>query len=309
MGNMGVVHNPFARQNLRKKHLGEELKAMLRGKGELFHTGHVDELTALAEHCLKRNLPVLGINGGDGSFHAVLTAFVNVYGHRPLPRFLLLRGGTMNTVARSLGLSGTPDSVLKSWLEWEKRGKVRVVRQATLKVNNHYGFIAGTGGVTRFLDAYYQGGRTGALKAIGLIATLVPGAVFGTETVREMFRAVPMTVFHEGRDLGKQAYTAVLASTVREVGLGFSLTARCYEKPGAFHLIAADIPPLSLVPRLFALWTGKNPDHPGFLHHGPSRRVVVRSPGPLRWMMDGDMYETSEPLEFSQGPVVEIIIV
>lgn len=309
MNSIGIVHNPFARRNLKEKHLAGHLKTLLAGRGDLYQTGHRDELVDLAEHCLKRNLPVLGINGGDGSIHAVLTAFVSVYGNRNLPRFLILRGGTMNTVARSLGLSGTPDSILRKWIDSQRTGKVHVLRQATLNVNGSIGFITGTGVVSRFLDRYYEGGRTGALKALSMIGTIVPGAVVGSKSVKHMFSSVPMTVAHEGRDLGKEAYTAVLASTIPEVGLGFKLTSRCYEKPGSFHLIAADIPPLALVPRIFHLWAGKNPNHSGFLHHGPSRTATIKHHGHLRWMMDGDMYETEKDLVISMGPVVEVVVV
>ncbi len=309
MNRIGVVHNPFARRNRRKKHLAGELKSMLAGKGDLYQTGHPDELSDLAAHCLKRDLPVLGINGGDGSIHAVLTAFVKVYGARQLPAFLILRGGTMNTVSKAMGLSGTPDQILRRWIGVRDRDAVKILRQPTLNVNGKIGFITGTGVVSRFLDAYYEGGKTGALKALSMIGTLVPGAVLGTEAVRDMFRPVPMRVVHDDSDLGRSAYTAVLASTVREVGLGFKLTSRCYERPGRFHLIAADIAPLALVPMMFRLWAGQNPNHPGFLHHGPSRRAVIDHQGLLRWMMDGDMYETEEPLTISMGPVVRVLAV
>jgi diacylglycerol kinase family enzyme len=309
MNSIGIVHNPFARRNLKEKHLAGHLKTLIAGRGELYQTGHRDELIALAEHCLKCDLPVLGINGGDGSIHAVLTAFVSVYGNRKLPRFLILRGGTMNTVAKSLGLSGSPDSILRRWIDSQRKGKVKVRRQATLNVNGSIGFIAGTGVVTRFLDRYYEGGRTGAIKALSMVGTIVPGAIFGSKSVKSMFSPAPISVTYEGQDLGKEAYTAVLASTVREVGLGFKLTARCYEKPGSFHLIAADIPPLALVPRIFHLWTGKNPNHPGFLHHGPSRTATIKHNGHIRWMMDGDMYETEKDLVISMGPMVEVVVV
>ena len=311
MDAIGVIHNPFARQNLRKKHLAGELKSILKGKGCFFETGHVDELDSLARECLAKETGVLGINGGDGSLHAVLTAFIRVYGNTPLPRILILRGGTMNTVATSLNLKGTPFSILKKWLDsrldFKKDGDERILKQATLKINDVYGFIGGAGMITRFLDAYYNGESTGAVQALKMLGRIIPGAVFGSDYVADMFRPVRMRVFHEGQDLGKSAYTAVLASTVPEAGLGFSLTHRCYEKQGAFHLIAADISPMALIPHIGSLWAGKPINHPGFLHHGPSSSVRLEHQGPLRWMIDGDMYESDGPLEISSGPVVEII--
>ena len=51
-------------------------------------------------------IDVLGVNGGDGTAHVVLTAFVRAYGAAPLPRLLLLRGGSMNTVAHGHGIRG-----------------------------------------------------------------------------------------------------------------------------------------------------------------------------------------------------------
>jgi len=307
MNTIGIVNNPNARGNLRDPGLGDDLKSMLGPKDGFFQTRHVEGLPDLMEQILDKNMAVLGINGGDGTIHAVLTALVKVSGNRRLPRILILRGGTMNTVANALKHSGTPRSILKNWIQSRHLGRYRVIRQPTLRVNGNIGFMTGAGVVTRFLDEYYRDGWTGPLKVLTMIGALVPGALFGSHWAKAMFSPAPMTVSHEGTDLGENLYTAVLAATVPEVGLGFRLTYRCSEKPDSFHLAAVNVTVKSLVPRLYHLWAGKDPSHPGFLHHGPSKMARIEHDGPLRWIMDGEIYETSEPLDITPGPVVEVI--
>jgi len=68
------------------------------------------------------DIDVLGISGGDGTNHVTITGFLDVYGSEqggggttptPLPQIAFLRGGTMNTVANSVGIQhGKPEGLL-----------------------------------------------------------------------------------------------------------------------------------------------------------------------------------------------------
>jgi diacylglycerol kinase family enzyme len=302
-----IIHNPFARRNAGNRQYADILTNILGRRGRLCETGHVSELDGIARDCLERGTRVVGINGGDGTIHGVLTSFIRVYGSHPLPRILILRGGTMNTVAASLKLKGTPEAILKKWVS-AGEGRLRVIKQATLKIGDQYGFIGGAGMITRFLDAYYDGGDTGPVKVVKMLARIIPGAVIRSRYVTDIFQPGMMRVVREGKDMGRDSYTALLVSTVRETGLGFALTYRCYEKPESFHLVLANINPFALVPKIAALWLGRPVNHPGILHHGPCRTLRIEPiGGTLRWMMDGEMYDTDRPLTITTGPTVDIL--
>ena len=66
----------------------------------------IDELYRIAEDFRRDDIDVLAISGGDGTNHVTLTGFLDVYGGHTMPQVALLRGGTMNTVANSVGVGG-----------------------------------------------------------------------------------------------------------------------------------------------------------------------------------------------------------
>ncbi len=116
------MNNPRARRNQRRPGAVARLRARLDGDGEVLDASTPEELEVAVRRFQAAEIDVLGVNGGDGTGHVVLTAFARAYGSRPLPRVLLLRGGAMNTVAHGHGIGGTPDAILKSVLEQRRRG-------------------------------------------------------------------------------------------------------------------------------------------------------------------------------------------
>ena len=75
MGGIGVVHNPFARGNMRRPWVVKKLHEVVAGAGDLWETRNVNELPKVAENFLRRKLDILAINGGDGTLHLVLSVF------------------------------------------------------------------------------------------------------------------------------------------------------------------------------------------------------------------------------------------
>src|SRR5512134_3085661 len=116
MGGIGIVNNPLARRNRRRPGVARRLAAQLDGDGELVDASTPEELALALERFRAARIDVLGVNGGDGTAHVVLTAFVRAYRGAPLPRVLLLRGGAMNTVAKGNGVRGGPERILREVL-------------------------------------------------------------------------------------------------------------------------------------------------------------------------------------------------
>jgi diacylglycerol kinase family enzyme len=109
----GVVVNPHAGKNRRERERVPRFTAAVGADGLVRETGSLEELEALAHEFRARQIEVLAVCGGDGSFFRALSAMVRAYGNEPLPRFLPLRAGSMNTIARSVGCRrGSPERVL-----------------------------------------------------------------------------------------------------------------------------------------------------------------------------------------------------
>ncbi len=67
------------------------------------------ELPALCDQLCAQGVDLIAICGGDGTGQIVLTTLHDRHlaAGKPTPAIVLLRGGTMNTVARNLGIEGT----------------------------------------------------------------------------------------------------------------------------------------------------------------------------------------------------------
>ena len=112
MGGIGIVNNPRSRRNRRRPRIGRRLRAQLGDDGDVLDAATPEELARALETFRGAGVDVLGVNGGDGTAHFVLSAFARAYDGAPLPRVLLLPGGAMNTVARAHGIRGSPERTL-----------------------------------------------------------------------------------------------------------------------------------------------------------------------------------------------------
>src|ERR1700756_2210147 len=113
MSGIGVVLNPKSRRNLRDPRAATRLARTLGDHGTVRAAHSIDDLFRIAEDFKRLRIDVLGISGGDGTNHVTITGFLDVYGGAALPQLAFLRGGTMNTVANSVGVPrGRPEGLL-----------------------------------------------------------------------------------------------------------------------------------------------------------------------------------------------------
>jgi diacylglycerol kinase family enzyme len=77
---------------------------MLRQHGDIRHieTASLSDLPAAVETLLADGVELLGINGGDGTVHLVLSALWRASAGQPLPALAFLPGGTTNMSARDI---------------------------------------------------------------------------------------------------------------------------------------------------------------------------------------------------------------
>ena len=127
MAGIGVVLNPKSRKNLRDPRAALRLARTLGDHGVVRTARSKDDLARIAEDFRKLKIDVLGISGGDGTNHVTITGFLEVYADEPLPPLAFLRGGTMNTVANSVGVPrGRPDGLLAGLIARYDRGDFHV---------------------------------------------------------------------------------------------------------------------------------------------------------------------------------------
>ena len=320
MPGIGVVLNPRSRRNLRDPRAADRLARRLGDAGVVRQANSIDELYRIAEDFRRDDIDVLAISGGDGTNHVTLTGFLDVYAGHTMPQVALLRGGTMNTVANSVGVRhGRPEGLLGRLirdyaqqasmpLENIERHVMRIAPSDGGKA--HYGFLFGTGVVHGFLAEYYAGGEPTPLVAAKVLARGIGSAMIGGQTIRRMAKPFRGSVkLGDGAAWEERDYLAVAAGTISHIGLNFKPFHRYDELPGHFHLLGIHASPWSFVKDLPRIHRGE-PMRPGKTFDALLNRAVVRSAdGQMRYMIDGDLHEARGDVEVTIGPKVKLVVV
>src|SRR3954470_14930223 len=121
MPGIGLITNPRSRVNQRDPGRARRLSYLVGSHGNAEATKSIDDLYRVCEEFKKERIDVLGISGGDGTLHHTLTAMLSTYGEQPMPMIAILRGGTMNTVANSLGIKGETGQLLFELIDKTRR--------------------------------------------------------------------------------------------------------------------------------------------------------------------------------------------
>ena len=309
MPGIGVIVNPYARQNRHAPDLVGRCAALLGDDGMVAAPASLAALSRAVRACRDGGIEIFAVCGGDGSYFRALSALMRAYGPGALPRFLPLRAGAMNNVARSVGWAyGEPVDVLAAVVRRYRAGlPLAVTRRDLIVVNRtRYGFMVGAGAVVRFLKTYYRRPGRGPWAAADLLVQSVASGILGGTLAQRMLRPVAATVGCDGTRLPGRACNLIYASAVADIGLGFRPTYRAGRIPGRMHLLAGQITAAQLLWGLPRLYHGEPLALPS-LHDVDARHVRVEFRRPTAYMVDGDILEAVRVLDLRVGPRLDII--
>jgi len=320
---IGVVINPKSRRNLRDPGAAQRLARQLGDHGVVRAAHSIDELYRIAQDFRRDKIDVLAISGGDGTNHVTLTGFIDVYGGHVMPQVALLRGGTMNTVANSVGVvHGRPEGLLgrlirdyahraSAPLENIERSVMRIgqVSPGGAEGKAHYGFLFGTGVVAGYLAEYYAGGQPTPLVAAQTLLRGIGSALVRGDMIKRMARPFRGTVtLDDGSTWDERDYLAIAAGTIAHIGLNFRPFHRYDEEPGRFHVLGIHASPVAFVQELPRIHRGE-PMRPGKAYDALSASMVVRGRDDvIKYMIDGDLHEGRGELRVSVGPKVRLVV-
>jgi diacylglycerol kinase (ATP) len=332
MPGIGVVLNPKSRRNLRDPGAALRLARQLGDQGVVRPVHSRDELQRTAEDFKRLDIDVLGISGGDGTNHVTITGFLDVYAPdvadhatkvSPLPHIAFLRGGTMNTVANSVGVPrGRPEGLLGGLIRaYAERATMplanverRVMRIEPAQGSKgsarpDYGFIFGTGVVYGYLAEYYRDGEPSPVVAAKTLARGIGSTLVGGEMIRRMAKPFRGSVrLGDGTSWEERDYLTVVGATIDQIGLGFRPFFRSNERDGAFHLLGIYASPFQLVCNLPRIKAAR-PMREGRTYDAATERATIRSAdGIMRYTIDGDLHEHAGEIEISTGPKVKIVV-
>jgi diacylglycerol kinase family enzyme len=302
-----VVTNARSRDNRRDPSVGGRLAAVLGDQGAVRSPATLEELATTVRE-LQRDPPRrLAIHGGDGTLHRVLTAWLTA-GGAPLPEIVVLRGGTMNIVADSIGVKRSAEQFLGD-LAGPVGHTVRTLLELEIDGERVWGFLSGNGIVARFLEKYYERPDPTPLDAARLLGRGALSAFVGGELIRELTRPWVGSVTVDGAPLGGvRPWTAVAVGSVEQLGLRFRVFHHLRPGDDAFHVVALSGSVVDLARELPRLWAGRGVRRPGNTDHRV-RELVLEGAESMALMVDGDFYRAaSGRVRIVPGPPVRFVV-
>jgi diacylglycerol kinase family enzyme len=285
------------------------LSSQVGGGGFAAHVGTPAELWEFARRAQREAVAIVAVCGGDGTLGRVATALAQCYGEGELPALAPLGGGTMNTIARSLGMRRPrPEATLRSLLA----GDASRTSQSTMRIDGaegrtRIGFMMGAGVPARFLWRYEQGARLGAWRAARVLGELIGSALIGGRAARELFVTVDGKASVDGRDLGLTRLSIVYAAVIDDIGLGFRPTPRARERLGTFQVLVGDARAMDLARALPRLRSDRGiGGEPWIDVCGSSLDVAFGEP--TVYMVDGDVEAPVRQLDVRAGPIIQMLV-
>jgi diacylglycerol kinase (ATP) len=304
---IGVVSNPRAGKNARNPARIERLRRTLGHEGVIREAETWGVISHIAQEFRDEGMDILVIDGGDGTLHHVVSAFISVYKGEDLPPVALLRSGTMNTIANSLGIKGSSESILER-VVGIVRGELplEVVRTNTIKVNDRYGFIFGLGFPVSVLRAYYEGEGRGRGKSIRVVLKILLSMLERAETDRGFFNPFEAQIWIDGQQLPVATYTALLAATVSGVGLGFKPTRRARQEEGRFQSLCLGMGSTRIGLNAFRVLLGMELRGENLLDHMVTESVIkLRKSTDMQ--IDGEIFANQREIQLRIGPAVRFV--
>lgn len=307
MKNIGIIINP----NAKKIRTGTiSIRDFKKFDSSIIFTectSSVEDIDRIIAIFKNKKIESIGVVGGDGTLHNVVTSAIKCYGAEKIPPFLVFKGGTMDNVARSIGNDGNAMSVLERLQAAMKSNReLNFSCRDTIRVGSRYCFLFGAGFVTNFLDEAYGGVEKGLKQNLKTIFKAVRHAVIDYGDI-SMFRPLYAKVKADGKELSVTRLTGILSGTVEHIGMGFTPLSRSMEKSGMQHAIITGAPPGFVVRNIRSLKIGRKINHPLHFDDVISSMEII-SPGSFKYTMDGDLYSAETgSLTVAMGPQIKFI--
>ncbi|HOA13064.1 MAG TPA: hypothetical protein PLB35_02390 [Myxococcota bacterium] len=340
---VGVLTNLNSRRN---RAGGSDLPAKgLKGSCVVRRTSDISEIRPALEEFIDMGCDCWVADGGDGTLHWMLNEGREVLKKRGMwnggsayPMIVPSNSGTIDFVARTVGIRGTTDQVVRSLLDGGGQDDdFETVCLDTIDVRGHVhgdpdgtwafertGFAIAIGGIgQKFFAKYYQRPHRNPLSiidisartSVGYIASLLPEkleSVFPDdvlETGRYILSGTRADVVADGRKFDYGVYQGLHVSSV-EIDFGTMKLFEYARKPGQLHIVVGALPVHECAYKWPFYVVGK--PIPGKQWHefpGKSLDVVATTEQLLDPVIDGEMFFGLDRLSVRLGPQLSFPVV
>ena len=313
MANIHIITNPLSGHN--RKH-PTRFDAMLVKATQKCHPNNsitvhkprgLDVLLETVQQIYREQGDILCIHGGDGTVHQAFTALWQVYGtHTPYPQIAILKGGTMNNIARNVGVGfwSTASQLLEAITSQQNLSTC--IRHPLVVNDTRSGFIYGNVALAPFLQDYYTGSPPSPAKGFWMFCKTVFSAIFNTAYAQRILAPTPFQMVIDDQPLPKDAYTMLGLSTVADLGFYFRPFYNTLQDPTSLQVIAMTCSPLNIVKVLPHLWFAK-PTRKPYITDKIGKKVHFLYDTPQVSTMDGDVYPPQNEETICVGPAVTFL--
>ncbi|MBN1535018.1 MAG: hypothetical protein JXA20_20285 [Spirochaetes bacterium] len=306
METIGVIVNPNAKKVRKGKVSIEAFTKMRSERVDVRVTPTLDAIDEVLWDFKNAGVTYVGITGGDGSLHHVIMRMIRIYGPEPIPAVVILKGGTMDNVAKSIGLRGKGDGILRRLLHTLERGKPVTIRTRDLmRIGDRYCFLFGIGFVANFLNEVYQYEK-GIVSNARVVLKAIRHA-FREPDGENLYRAIEATVHADDERVPFTRITAILAGTVENISRGITPLKQANARERAFQALISGFSGLQILARIYFL-LGVRVTHP-LMVNGLFRGLTIESAEGFDYTMDGDMYRCDGAMRVELGPQVRLVLV
>ncbi len=309
MSGIGIITNPHSKSNKRNPERSGYLSYIVGKKGFLEITNSLDDLDRAARFFLEHQIEILAINGGDGTISHTLSAFCRVYGDHPMPKILLLGGGTMNVLTWNLGLGGSPEGRLAQIVEsMSTEATIETRNVSSIQIGDMHGFLYADGSSALILKEFYRH-KTGYFGAAWLGIRLVFSALFQGALFRRCIQARDV-IFHPKPHVPfEHASLGTFATTLAFLPLKIPMFGRAVRSGPKFRAATMAMKPSELVYRLGVLGLYAKQGHFWGKHNFDTAELVVGSKVDFPYTLDGELYTSrNNTVTIKGGKNLEFII-
>lgn len=268
---------------------GSVLAQIAPYKGAALFEGQIfDQLDEIISTTKRTLCDWVFIEGGDGTAHGVLTAYMRAYDGKPLPRFTLIPGGMTNQAAQVIGFKGRDPKRIKALI---KSGGTASHLPLLCVVTpddepDYVGFLFSTGAVPMITD-YTKSKLHG--RGIGGSLAVLGGIMRGVSGRRsDVMHPTDITLRYDERSKSG-SHLGTLITTLPSVFKGLDpFWGEAAQAGGRLRVIYAEGNCRRLLGNIVSLWRGnKNKDRSADgLHSFAATRVDFTYDGPV--VLDGE---------------------
>lgn len=308
-------------------------------------TRDISEIRPALEEFVDMGCEYWVADGGDGTLHWMLNEGREVLRRKGLwkepgsyPRIVPSNGGTIDFVARTVGIKGRTDKVVKRLIDGlHAAEKFESVELDTIVIRGHRpgdpdgewsfernGFAIALGGIgQKFFSKYYERPNRNPLDiidisaraSVGYLASLLPDKLL-PEAASEIkdfghfiLSGTQADVVADGRRFDYGVYQGLHASSV-EIDFGTMKLFEYARDPGKMHIVVGDLPLIECAWKWTWYVAGK--PIPGKHWHefaGTTLDVVATGDQLLDPVIDGEMYFGFDKVGVHLGPRVTFPII